>query len=139
MRADKHTPSPNPFGGVWRSHYKYHSSGRKGEFENEHLVRIYQTGRFLIVETIPGVNASYVIIRLSLDDGIATGTWQEETNPDGYYKGAVYHGAIQLVVDKDNKTMAGKWVGFDKESNVNTGPWELTYIGPELPAEYGRE
>lgn len=56
---------------------------------------------------------------------IATGTWTEHTAIDGYYQGAVYHGALQLIVDPSRRSMAGKWVGFDKELNVDSGPWAL--------------
>lgn len=121
--------------GIWRSHYKYTSSGRKGEFDNEHLVRLQTDGKQFVFESVPNANKSYVIIRVSLNGDIATGSWQEETEPDGYYKGAVYYGAIQLVVSEDQKQLAGKWVGFGKDMEVNVGPWEFTYVGPELPAD----
>lgn len=133
MTDERQSAAKYGVGGVWRSHYKYPSSSRKAEFDGEHLVRIYQTGRYLIVESIPGVNHSYVIIRMTLEDGIATGSWHEETDPDGYYKGATYYGAIQFLIAKDNRSMTGKWVGFGKSGEVNTGPWELTYVGEELP------
>ena len=46
---------------------------------------------------------------------------------DGYYRGARYHGAIQLLVEPTGRRLAGKWVGFGKQMDVNTGPWELTF------------
>jgi len=123
------------FGGVWRSRYTYTSSGRGGEFTNDHYVRLHWSDNQLVVETLPKVNRSYVVMRLSLDGAVATGNWQEETDPAGYYQGAKYYGAIQFVIDADKKHMAGKWVGFGKDSEVNTGPWELTYVGERVPTE----
>ena len=118
--------------GIWKSHYRYPSTSRGGEFEGEHDVRLTQKGRWLVIESLPG-QKSYLLIRLSLDDNIATGSWQEVSNPSGYYQGAIYHGAIQLVLDADGKHLRGKWIGFGKDMEVNVGPWELTYIGKAVP------
>jgi hypothetical protein len=119
--------------GIWRSHYHYPSSSRGDDFEGEHYVQLYRKGRQLILESLGGQNTSYLLMRLALDDTIATGSWQGETNPDGHYKGAIYYGTIQLVLDEDRKRMRGKWVGFGKNMVVNAGPWELTYIGQSAP------
>jgi hypothetical protein len=121
--------------GIWKSRYKYHRSSRKGEFESEHIVRAYQNGRRLVLETIPMVNKSYLLIQFSVDENVATGSWQEETDPEGYYKGAMYYGAIQVVIDNDKKHMKGKWAGFGRDLEVvNTGQWEFTYLGPKYAA-----
>ncbi|MFD6142060.1 hypothetical protein [Promicromonospora sp. NPDC060271] len=32
---------------------------------------------------------------------------------------------MQLIVDPTGRTMTGKWVGFDKELSVDSGPWVL--------------
>lgn len=123
------------FPGVWRSHYSYPSSSRQGEFEGEHYVRFHEKGNQLVVESIPNINKSYLVVRLSLDGNIATGSWQEETDPNGYYQGAIYYGAIQLVVSNDAKHMQGRWVGFSKDMEVNVGTWEFAYVGQEVPAD----
>src|ERR1043166_4689980 len=94
--------------GIWRSKYRYTSSSRKGEFENEHLMRMHHKGTQLVLESVPDPKKSYVIVRLSFDGNIATGSWQEETEKDGYYKGAIYHGAIQLKVSDDKRKLTGK-------------------------------
>ncbi|GFH36571.1 hypothetical protein SCWH03_28010 [Streptomyces pacificus] len=62
-----------------------------------------------------------------VDGHVATGTWTEQTATDGYYRGARYHGAIQLLVEPTGRRMTGKWVGFGKEFDVNSGPWELVF------------
>lgn len=119
--------------GVWKSTYSYPSSGRGASFEGHHYVGLHKIDNHWVFESLPEVNKSYVIIRLSIEDDIATGSWQEQTQPEGYYKGAVYYGAIQLVIGEGGKKMVGKWVGFGKDMEVNVGPWELTYVGKELP------
>lgn len=114
------------YSGIWNSRYEYTSSSREGTFEGKHKVRIVQKDPYhLVVESLPEGNESYVIIRLTVDDNIATGSWQEHTSEHGYYKGAIYYGTIQLVIDPDGRKMRGKWLGFDKENNINVGPWEL--------------
>jgi hypothetical protein len=35
---------------------------------------------------------------LAAEGNVLPGTWREETDPNGYYRGATYHGAIQLTV-----------------------------------------
>jgi hypothetical protein len=62
---------------------------------------------------------------LTANGQVLTGTWTEETNPAGYYKGAVYHGAIQLLLEPTGRKMTGKWVGFGRDFDLNTGPWTL--------------
>jgi hypothetical protein len=62
---------------------------------------------------------------------VVTGTWSERTSPNGYYRGATYHGSLQLVADPMGRSMTGKWLGFGKRFKVNTGEWELTWVdGP---------
>lgn len=122
------------FSGIWRSHYRYPSSSRHADFDAEHIVRFHQYDKQLIIESIPDkINKSYLMLHLTMSEGIATGTWQEETDPHGYYKGKVYYGAIQVVVGSDKKSMKGKWLGFGKDMEVEVGPWGFTYLGEELP------
>ena len=64
---------------------------------------------------------------LTVDGNVVTGTWVEQTEPGGYYRGARYHGAIQMLAEPTGRRMVGKWVGFGKEMDVNTGPWELVF------------
>lgn len=55
----------------------------------------------------------------------ATGTWEQQTSPTGYYKGAVYRGAMQLLVSPSGGQMTGRWLGFGKRFQINNGDWEL--------------
>src|ERR1700733_829378 len=93
----------NDITGIWHSTYTYTSSSRPGEFKTEQYLRLHRQGEHFIFESFPRQGESYIHIRLTLDGAIATGSWSEETDPNGYYKGAVYSGAIQLVVDNAKK------------------------------------
>lgn len=111
--------------GVWLSRYEYYSSGRDASFTAAHHVVLLQHGDRLTVRSLPGSAPSSLEIDLTVDGHVATGTWSERTAPQGYYRGARYHGAIQLLIELTGTRMAGKWVGFGKDFEVNTGPWEL--------------
>jgi hypothetical protein len=115
------------FSGVWLSEYEYFSSGRGESFTGRHFVVLLQHGNRLTVRSLPGSASSTMTMDLELDRGIATGTWTEQTAPDSYYQGARYHGAIQLLIEPTGRRMTGKWVGFGKEFDINTGPWSLIF------------
>lgn len=118
--------------GVWLTTYKYHNSHRDVELESKHYVRAYTKDNLIIMETIPEYNDSYMLARFSQDDKILTGTWQEGTDPKGDYEGAIYHGAGQLIVSDDGKSIEGKWVGFGKKMDIKTGKWEFKYLGEDV-------
>lgn len=120
------------FSGVWLSSYTFHDVERDKDFKSEHYVRIFQSGDNLVIESLPGKNSAYLILRLHLMGNIATGSWQEETSPEGFFKGSIYNGAIQLIVSDDKKSMKGKWVAFVSSKQVNSNIWELKYLGEQL-------
>ncbi|WP_320068411.1 XRE family transcriptional regulator [Micromonospora sp. RTGN7] len=127
------TPTPRPTAGhrshegVWLSRYQYHSSGREKSFAGQHFVVVLQHGDRLTARSLPGSAASSLSLDLTVDGAVVTGTWVEQTDPAGYYRGARYHGAIQLLAEPTGRRLAGKWVGFGKDMDVNTGPWELIF------------
>ncbi|WP_369373989.1 hypothetical protein AB1046_07715 [Promicromonospora sp. Populi] len=114
-------------GGVWHSYYTYESTER-GPVTRHHYVVIRQENNRLTVESRPSSNDSPVSLSLTMRGPIGTGTWTEHTAVNGYYQGAVYHGALQVIVDPTGRSMAGKWVGFDKEFRVDSGPWALELV-----------
>lgn len=119
------------FSGVWLSRYEFFSSSRGDSYEGKHYVVIVQHGNRLTVQSLPGASSnpdSPLTLDLTVDRNVVTGTWVEQTAADGYYNGARYHGAIQLLVEPTGRRMAGKWVGFGKDFDVNTGPWELRLV-----------
>ncbi|WP_344578514.1 XRE family transcriptional regulator [Streptomyces lunalinharesii] len=116
--------------GIWLSRYEYHSSGRGADFTGEHFVVVIQHRNKLTVRSLPEASSnpdSPLTMDLTVDGNVVTGSWREETAGDGYYAGAVYHGALQLLLEPTGRKMTGKWVGFGKDFDVNTGPWELTF------------
>lgn len=125
------TPQASPRGnysGVWLSKYEYFSSGRDSSFIGMHYVVVLQHGSVLTVRSIADASSnpnSPLTMDLTIDGTVITGSWVEQTAKDGYYRGARYHGAIQMLVEPTGTRMAGKWVGFGKEMDINTGPWEL--------------
>jgi hypothetical protein len=112
--------------GVWRSRYVYYSSGRNKELDGVHYVVVRQESQQLSVDSLPHSTGSELNMGLTLDGLTATGTWEERTSPSGYYKGATYRGAIQLLVAPSGGQMTGKWLGFGKNFAINTGDWELS-------------
>jgi transcriptional regulator with XRE-family HTH domain len=132
-----------PLTGIWRSRYEYVSSGRGGEtFAGEHYVVILHRGTKAQVRSLAGSAPSRLVMDLTANGQVLTGTWTEETNPEGYYAGAVYHGAIQLLLEPTGHRMVGKWVGFGRDFDLNTGPWTLELIssdvGKDAIARYSR-
>jgi hypothetical protein len=125
------TPAASPranYSGVWLSRYEYFSSGRDSSFIGMHYVVVLQHGNRLTVRSLPEASSnpdSPLTMDLTVDGSVITGTWVEQTATDGYYRGARYHGAIQMLIEPTGTRMAGKWVGFGKDMDVNTGPWEL--------------
>ncbi|MFE8014411.1 helix-turn-helix domain-containing protein [Streptomyces antibioticus] len=128
--------SPQPelrsdYGGIWLSRYEFYSSSRDETFDCKHHVVIVQHGNRLTAQSLPGASTnpdSPLSLDLTVDRNVVTGTWTEQTAADGYYQGARYHGAIQLLIEPTGRRMAGKWVGFGKDFDVNTGPWELRLL-----------
>jgi hypothetical protein len=113
--------------GVWLSRYEYFSSGRGEAFVGQHYVVVIQHGDRLTVRSLPGSSDSSLTMDLTVDGNVITGTWVEQTAAESYYRGARYHGAIQMLAEPTGRRIAGKWVGFGKEMDVNTGPWELIF------------
>lgn len=113
--------------GIWLSSYDYYSSSRDATFSSKHHVMVLHRGARLFVHSLPAC-ASRVSMELSVNGQVVTGTWAEQTRQDGYYQGAPYYGAIQMLLDPTGRRMAGKWVGFGRDMSVNTDAWVLTLV-----------
>lgn len=128
--------------GIWLSRYEYESSGRSGWFANSHYTLLVQQRARLQVRSLPGTTPGRLMMDMTLNGAAVTGTWTEETNPGGYYQGAVYHGAIQMLLEPSGRKMAGQWAGFGRDYEVNTGPWSLELVthdtSPEVQEQYNR-
>ena len=132
-----------PLTGIWLSRYEYVSSGRGGQtYSSLHYCMIIQHGDRLQLRSLPGTAPSRLGMDLVADGMAITGTWKEATNPDGYYKGSVYSGAIQLLLDPTGHRMNGRWLGYGREWEINDGVWTLELVSsdtsPSSIAEYDR-
>jgi hypothetical protein len=126
-----------PLTGIWRSRYEYPSSSRGKTFTSEHTVVVLQHGARVSVRSIAG--EGQVSMDLSTEGNTVTGTWNEVTSAEGYYRGARYSGAIQMLIDPSGHRMAGKWAGFGRSNEVNTGPWQLDLVTADVSRESIRE
>ena len=79
-------------------------------------------------QSLPHSTESELELDLSVSRMVATGAWTEHTSPNGYYKGAIYHGTLQLLIDHMGRSMSGKWLGFGKNFKINSGEWQLTWV-----------
>lgn len=114
--------------GIWHSRYRYSSTGRGSDLQSEHYILMRHVGDRLFGQSLPSNNGSRVGLDLSVNGNVATGTWSERTSPAGYYRGSVYHGALQFVIDPLGKSMRGRWVGFNRESAVDSDLWHLDWV-----------
>jgi len=121
------------YAGVWYAQVTYPSKDDSGEDVTENRMEAVQKGRDIVLTSIPNDEGSHMVIRLSTDDNIATGTWHETTSPSGDFGGAMYSGAGQMVIHEDEQLMEGQWagVGYDRKQNksyVYTGRWKLSRV-----------
>jgi hypothetical protein len=116
---------PHELIGVWRSRSVYPSSGRAGEFVGEHVVEFRLIDGRLHGHGIADESDSQLSIELVIEGPIATGMWRERTSPTGYYRGRMYHGALQLAISDNSHRMTGKWLGYGGDLSINSGEWEL--------------
>lgn len=112
--------------GDWNSYYRYPSTGRDDDFWGQHVLHATQTGSRLKLETSVG-STSHVVMELELgtEGKTASGTWAEDTNPEGYYKGRKYYGTIEFKIAENGERMNGIWHGTDKDGAIASDIWEL--------------
>ena len=135
-RAPDPKTAEGPLNGIWLSRYEYVSSGRGGQtFTDLHYVVLLQHGANIQVRSLSRSNSSSLIMDLTQNGAVVTGTWSERTNPDGYYQGSVYHGAIQFLVDPTGHRLRGQWVGYGRDFDLNTGPWTLELVSGDTSTE----
>lgn len=144
--ADEETPAqPGPpasgprMAGIWHSRYVFPSTGRNADIASEHYLVLRQQGNRLTGQSLPNTEDSQLRMELSVEGAVATGTWTERTSPTGYYKGAAYHGTIQMIVNPMGREMTGRWLGFGKDFTVNNGEWTLTWVNGAVSGRTVRE
>ncbi|TWF75816.1 hypothetical protein FHX44_111701 [Pseudonocardia hierapolitana] len=117
-------PAPNELAGPWASRYTYVSTGRGAELEGVHRIELGAAGGRLAGRSEP-TDTGTLELDLSVDGMLVTGSWTERTAPSGYYRGAVYHGIAQFVLDPTGRSMIGRWLGPDRHFEIDSGRWEL--------------
>lgn len=124
----------NLFSGDWYCWHWFPSKDDSTEVVTKNRMTGHQMGHELILESQPDDAESYMLVRLSLDDELATGTWHETvTSSKSESKGTMYSGAGQLIISEDKNRMAGQWagIGFDhklQKPRIYTGHWELARV-----------
>jgi hypothetical protein len=118
-------PTLDELVGMWESRYTFYSTGRGAEFSHSHRVALRVERGRLTGRSLP-TDTGTVELELTANGLLITGTWTERTSPTGYYRGAVYHGIVQMVLDPVGRSMNGQWLGPDKHFVINAGPWSLT-------------
>jgi transcriptional regulator with XRE-family HTH domain len=126
--------SYGPLSGIWLSEYEYPSSGRGASYRNRHYVLVLQRGARLMVRSV-SAEQSALSMDMSVNGQVVTGAWTEQTEAGGYYGGAVYHGALQFLLDPTGHRMEGEWVGFGRNLKVNHGEWTLTLVEGQVGSE----
>lgn len=123
-RALGRGPAAVELAGPWDSRYTYVSTGRGQEFEGTHRVVLHAERGRLVGRSEP-TSSGTLELDLAADGLLVTGNWTERTAPDGYYRGAVYHGVVQFVLDPTGRTMTGRWLGPDRHFEIDSGRWVL--------------
>jgi hypothetical protein len=113
------------FSGIWHSTYHFTSTAKPGNFTSEYDVKMLKTGNQLVVQSLPNEGGSYILLRLTVDGRILTGTWHEQTEPEGDFKGATYYGALQLIVAEDGQAITGQYVVCNRKFQIQSGIWEM--------------
>jgi hypothetical protein len=116
------------FSGTWRSSYTFTTASPDADFTNEYDVKIHRAGNQLVIQSVPNDEGSYILLRLTLDDRLLTGTWYEHTAEKGHYKGVMYYGPLQLVMDKDGNAMRGNWLGVDDQMKMQGGEQTIVRV-----------
>jgi hypothetical protein len=114
--------------GIWLSQYAYRTSRAQGQQQSKHYVTIRHREGEITARSLPNREESYLEIDLILTGSVLTGSWRERTSPKGIFKGAVYHGAIHLVLEPTGIKMNGRWVGFTRRSETRSGTWSLERV-----------
>lgn len=120
------------FPGVWHCRYWFPSNTHPGEDVSEYYARILRGKNGFTLYSLPNTIDAYLQAHFAVDSNLATGSWLEDTSPEGEFGGMVYSGVFQVIISEDVRQMTGCWVGVGKSAGVPqlyNGRWEITYLG----------
>lgn len=115
------TALSNNFLGIWRSTFRYNDN------EEVHHVTLQRSGKYMVLQSL-SKDKSYCIARLTVDERIATGSWEMQGVILSEQGATRVWGALQLILDDDGFGMRGMWVGFGNELKVKSGSWDVVSI-----------
>lgn len=120
------------FSGVWRSiHYKTCDGVTS---QTEHYMMLRAIGNELVMESLSSISGSYLLARFTLDGNVATGSYQSQrvSHKPNDNALSLYHGAAQLILEKNGKAFRGQGVGYDRHMEVQSTIWEVVRIGQHV-------
>jgi len=144
-KQEEDMSAANKFSGLWYCRYWYPSNDHPGEDISEYCARIEPSGRQFVLHSLSDMGetkGAYMLARFSVDDTVVTGSWLENTSPQGSFKGAMYSGVFQLLLDETATRIVGKWTGIGQEQGkmqVYTGRWEIARMPEEDVAKRMRK
>ena len=120
----------NDFNGKWRCTHWYPSKDDSAEESTSHIMDAHQDGNTVVLQNTPDGEKSYLLVRLTIDGKVASGSWHETTPPSSDYEGVGYSGAGQLIVSDDGRHMEGLWAGAGLDHKLGkmriyTDKWAL--------------
>ena len=136
------TPIMPSLTGIWESRCTYESSSRGVTVVDRAYLVLVHAGDEITARSVVGSTSDggTILLRLAVRGRVVTGTWEQTTGAESYYRGQQFHGALQLQLDAAGGFMSGAWVGFGREFDINTGPWTLRRVetGTGAVGEYAR-
>jgi hypothetical protein len=116
---------PRTLSGFWVSCYSYQSSV-PGSVKQQsfHIVRIKQSGSRFKARSLKHSNGNKLILRGKIfPNHTITAEWNEFTS-----RKRNYFGVIHLKISPTRDDMNGKWLGFDRNANINVDEWEMRLV-----------
>jgi hypothetical protein len=117
--------------GIWLSLYEYVSPGRRADI-HQRALRPADTARSQYSDAVTqrvkpfepdhGPHAKRRSHHRNLE---------REDQPERILQGSVYHGALQFLLDPTGRRMKGQWVGYGRDFDLNTGPWNLELVSSD--------
>lgn len=106
--------------GIWESRYTY-SGG-----ESTHQVEVEDYDQTVFITSLPNDEDSTLKMELTRDDEELSGAWEEITSPTGEYKGTVFKGFVGFILNQEDTTAQGAWIGHNRDrTKINSGEWTL--------------
>lgn len=111
--------------GLWYSAFWYYGID-KVVHQHTHVLAFRMVGNRVTATTVAGPNIKYQMFGKLTSSTYITGTWENATSEN------IYHGACQFVVQPEGKVLTGRWLGWNKDQVVATGPWILMRISSDV-------